>query len=358
MKIIYWGPITPAGKASTGGYEAANRKNIDELRRQGVDVEEYPYPVVPRRFGPLGKLVYVKLFFTPFKWWKYRRRHDVVLHSTPPNGALLIPALWGTKMASIFGYKVLLDMRAGSLPHFWATKGKSYQHMIRLLLAASDAVTVEGKANVGFIRDTVKADKEAVYFPNLMRCDGIDCFADGKSHCDASGHVNVLYFGRITGAKGIDVILETRRHLPDNYIIWLAGPIAPDVAPDRLRQQGVEYLGMLTPAQLAVTMKKMQFFIFPTRHVGEGQSNSLIEAMSQGLVPVTSRQGFCCDVVADCGVTLPADATGADYAAAIMDIVAGDYTRLSAKCRRHIAENHNLSKEISKLVSLYKSLLR
>lgn len=353
MKIIYWGPITPAGKASTGGYEAANRKNIDELRRQGVDVDEYPYPVVPRRFGPLGKLVYVKLFFTPFKWWKYRRRRDVLLHSTPLYGTLTLPALWGAKIASLLGVKVLTDMRAGSLPHYWATKGNGYRRMIRSMLSGSDAVTVEGRPYVDFMRDTVKIGKEAVYFPNLMGCDGMDNSGEGKTPYETEGRVNVLYFGRITGAKGIDVILETRRHLPDNYIIWLAGPIAPDVAPDRLRQQGVEYLGMLTPAQLAVTMKKMQFFIFPTRHVGEGQSNSLIEAMSQGLVPVTSRQGFCCDVVADCGVTLPAEATGADYAAAIMDIAAGDYTRLSAKCRRHIAENHNLSKEITKLKEVY-----
>lgn len=31
MKILYSGPITPAGQPSTGGFEAANRKNIDAL---------------------------------------------------------------------------------------------------------------------------------------------------------------------------------------------------------------------------------------------------------------------------------------------------------------------------------------
>ena len=31
MKILYFGPISKKGQASIGGYEAANRKNIDSL---------------------------------------------------------------------------------------------------------------------------------------------------------------------------------------------------------------------------------------------------------------------------------------------------------------------------------------
>lgn len=45
MTILYSGPITPAGQPSTGGFEAANRKNIDALRRRGVEVVELPYPL-------------------------------------------------------------------------------------------------------------------------------------------------------------------------------------------------------------------------------------------------------------------------------------------------------------------------
>ena len=33
MKILYFGPIAESGKPALGGFEAANRKNIDKLRQ-------------------------------------------------------------------------------------------------------------------------------------------------------------------------------------------------------------------------------------------------------------------------------------------------------------------------------------
>lgn len=360
MKVIYWGPVTPAGKPSKGGYEAANRKNIDALRSRGVEVAECPYPVVPRRFGPLGKLVYAALFLSPLRWIRYRGCKDMVLHSTPLYGTLALPALWGVRLARWLGMRVVTDVRAGSLPHYWATKSRCYRAVMRRMFALSDAVTVEGRGYVDFMRDTVGDSRQAVYFPNLADgapVQGADVPA--KPLPDALGHVNVFYFGRITRNKGIDVILDARRELPARYRFYLAGPIAPDVSRESLEVEGVEYLGQLTPDRLRGHLADMHFFIFPTRHVGEGQSNSLIEAMNAGLVPVTSCQGFCREVVGGCGVTLPSDATGADYARAIREIAeGGDFAARSQQCRRHIAANHNIDIEIPKLIKLYKCLCR
>lgn len=355
MKIIYWGPITPEGKPNTGGFESANRKNINALRRRGVDVDEYPYPVVPRKFGPAGKLVYARLLFTPFRWLRYRGRKDVVLHSAAPNGPFTMITLWGQRMARMLGIKTLTDMRAGTLPYLWATRGALFRRPLRSLLLHSDAVTAEGRGYIDFMRETVGLKKDAVYFPNTAEM-SVEEAATKKKIPAADGKINVFYFGRITRNKGIDVILEARKFLPSDYKIYLAGPIAPDVDARALDSEGTEYLGLLTPQELKEEMKRMHFFIFPTRHIGEGQSNSLIEAMSNGLVPVTSRQGFCSDVVADCGVTFPAEATGRDYAGAIMKIAAEDYAERSERSRKHIAENHNIEKETDKLIKIYAGL--
>ena len=46
MKILYFGPIAEEGKPAVGGYEAANRKNIDELRRNDIEVIEFPNPLI------------------------------------------------------------------------------------------------------------------------------------------------------------------------------------------------------------------------------------------------------------------------------------------------------------------------
>lgn len=43
------------GQLSIGGYEAANRKNIDKLRSLGIQVKEYPNPVINKNLVVLEK---------------------------------------------------------------------------------------------------------------------------------------------------------------------------------------------------------------------------------------------------------------------------------------------------------------
>ena len=64
MICLYYGPITSKGQLSIGGYEAANRKNIDKLRSLGIQVKEYPNPVINKKLGCFGKIVYIKFWNT------------------------------------------------------------------------------------------------------------------------------------------------------------------------------------------------------------------------------------------------------------------------------------------------------
>lgn len=354
MKIIYWGPISAVGKPSRGGYESANRKIVDALRMQGVDVDEYPYPVAA---STLGKLKYISLLFTPLRWFKYLGKKDVILHSTPPYKAFALSARWGQKIAHLLGIRTIADMRAGSLPHYWQTKGKNFRHNIKSLLDKADLVLVEGSSYIPFIKDTIGSQSPVQYFPNTANINP-ELLERTKKMPDDEGKINIVYFGRVTRSKGIDVIIEARKNLPEKYRFFIAGPFGNDYNSQMLEENGIEYMGVLNAAQIEKEMQRMHFFIFPTRWQGEGQSNSLIEAMSHGLVPLTSRQGFCKEVVADCGATFPADATGADYAKAIIDITENDYAGASEKCRRHVMECHDTQKEIAKLKQIYQQLCR
>lgn len=351
MKILYSGPITPAGQPSTGGFEAANRKNIDALRQRGVDVVEMPYPIINRKLGIIGKLAYIRLLFQPIRLFRYRKHPDVIFHSTPTKDKLLKPAVWTISMARRLGFKILTDVRAGSMTRFYLSRGNGYRQDIRRMLENADTLTVESRTYIKDIKDIIGVDRPTYYFPNTAICGNFTLPERDTSV------INIFYFGRITGNKGIDIMLDAIKRLDSRFRLYLAGPIAPDISLQTLSHERVCYLGLLSHEQLNEQMKRMHIFMFPTRHVGEGQSNALIEAMSQGLVPVTSRQGFCEEVVADCGVTLPMDASAADYAAAIEHIASGHLNAAALKCRRHIMEYHNLDIEIDKLIELYKNIL-
>lgn len=351
MKILYFGPIAEKGKPATGGYEAANRKNIDELRANGVEVIEYPNPIINKRFGKLGKLAYLKLFILPLGLLKYRNQKDVVLHVTPLYRNLATPAVFTEWFAKKLNIHVLLDIRAGSFIDLYKNHGKRQRRLMDKLLNYASRVTVEGASYVDSIKEVAGYTKELNYFPNVVDCSNLKYSDRGE------GKLNVFYFGRITKAKGVDVMVDTINKLDARFQLFLAGNIASDVNKEALLSNNkITYLGMLSSKQLKETMRMMHFFIFPTRHPGEGQSNSLIEAMSEGLIPVVSDQGFCKEVVANCGKVLCKDSSAMEYAEAIKELSSKDLKAQGLMCIDHIRSNHNLKVEIEKLIKIYEEL--
>lgn len=352
MKLLYFGPIAEKGKPAIGGYEAANRKNIDELRRQGIEVVEFRNPTINRKWGALGKLAYFKLFLYPFALIKYCGKKDVILHITPLYRALAWPSVFTLWVAKILGIKRILDLRGGSFTHYYTVKGTAYKWMLKKMLNFATVVTVEGRRYIREIKDIIGYNGKMIYFPNLEECSNLV-----YKHREQEKY-NLFYFGRITQNKGLDIIIDLINRLDDRFHLYLAGGIAADFDENEIRENPkITYLGILTRDEIKEQMPKMHFFIFPTRHIGEGQSNSLIEAMSEGLIPVVADQGFSAEVVADCGIVLPQNSDAEEYKKAVMSIAEKDLREQGEKCIKHINAHHNLKREIAKLVELYKTII-
>ena len=73
--------------------------------------------------------------------------------------------------------------------------------------------------------------------------------------------------------------------------------------------EDVQWLGPLRETEVIDLLRRAHFFVFPTRYYGEGQSNSLTEAIACGCVPIASRHGFNEAVVGEAALTVPSDAT-------------------------------------------------
>ncbi len=347
----YYGPIAKQGCPSIGGYEAANRKNIDALRKQDVEVIEHPNPIKPKKL--FGALVYIKLLFNPFALIKHAGSKNTIVHITPLPRLLWYPSLFCAWLAKKAGLKTVIDIRAGSFIRFYENRSPIYRFAVRKMLDNADAVTVEGKAYVDYIHKLTRGKKKPHYFPNTMLIS-----SDSHKGKENNRKFNIFYFGRISSTKGIDVMLDTIKLLGNQFHLYLAGKIADDVDRDSIiKAPNVTYLGSLTPEQLDVKKQEMGFFIFPSRWSGEGQSNSLIEAMGAGLVPVASDNGFTKDVVADAGYVFTTDATGKEYADAILECAMHDFDSMSSKAAEHIRQYHNLDKEIISLKGIYTEIL-
>lgn len=275
----------------------------------------------------------------------------MILHITPLYGNLLVPALFTVFVAKKLSIPVLVDIRAGSLIYYYQTKGKKYQRQMKEMLDRADMLTVEGSVYIQQIKSVIGVDKPTYYFPNLANVSNFPVINKPKDK------FNILYFGRLTKAKGIDIVINTIKMLDDRFKLYVAGAFGSDCNKGMLNDNKIAYLGFLPPSELQQILSDMHFFIFPTRHIGEGQSNSLIEAMSAGLIPVVSAQGFNEEVTGNHGFVIPLDGTAVDYKNAILKLVSGDIAKMSAACQNHIREHHNVDVEITKLITIYRRLL-
>lgn len=352
MKIILCGPIAQKGQPCKGGFQATNRKIIDKLNEMGISVIEMPFPVKNNHLGGIGGLVYLLLFFFPFKLLKFIFDKDCIFQISPVGQTLLYPATLIVWSAHFLNIPTVVHIMAGTYFVHYKERSSLYRFFARSIINKATAVAVESSTYIGQIREVMNYNRDIIYLPTTTNCNGL------RPHHHNNDKYNLFYFGRLNKAKGVNLMIDLIYKLDDRFHLFLDGFLSEDIDKSKLDSSKVTYLGVESKEELKNTMKDMTFFIFPTRHKGEGQANSLIEAMAEGLIPVTSDNGFCSEVVGDCGIVLKKESTADDYKEAILSLCQCDLHELSARCQERIKREHNLSSVIHRLTDLYSSILK
>lgn len=354
--VAYCGPIAPRGEPARGGYEAANRRLIDDLRRAGLTVVEAPY-------APLRKTLVAKLFAHGFGFAALAARVLVqggrwdIFHITPLRDVFAVPEALLCRLAKLRGAKLVVDLRAGTLADS-LTRPQRYQRDALVdMLRRADTISVEGLEYVPLV---APYDADPLYLPNY-----VDAASIGTGAEPPGAQVNLVVLGRIVPEKGIEAALDCVRSLQQRGLNPRLAVIGQgeEAYMASLRQRSadlpVEWLGAIPHHLVQVRLAGSHFFVFPSQHYGEGHSNALTEAMSQGLVPIVSDNGFNRGVVAETGIVLPRSASGADYADAIARVLeAGNWADRSAAARQRIADQYVGQKLVAALVARYRAPLR
>lgn len=108
----------------------------------------------------------------------------------------------------------------------------------------------------------------------------------------------VLFVGRLSPEKGLGPLLEAARHWPPGTLTVVGdGPLA-----DRVRQtEGVTWLGVQPPTQVAQAMRTAQLLVLPSI-CQEQFPRTLVEAYAASLPVVANQLGALAELVED-GVT-------------------------------------------------------
>ena len=304
------------GATPVGGYEACNRRTVEALRANGARVEElhYPQPVG----GPAAKL---KGYWAGFAALLRRipRQQGAILHITGLYKQFAVAELLLLRKARRHGVKTVYDIRAGSMYRHYARLGPAYRWLFRRLLRSADLIMIEGMEYAPFVLQVT--GRAAFYLPNHISAAGLPARAAAAG---ADAPLRLIYVGRVNLEKGVETALQAARLLGQRGVaaeLAIAGP-GEEQLMARLRADyadvNVAWLGSLPSQQVLAEFGRSHFFLFPTRHTGEGHSNALTEAMAMGCVPLASENGFNRSVVGPAGEILALDAGAAEYADALL----------------------------------------
>lgn len=353
LRIAYCGPIAPAGKPAGGGYQAANRRLLDDLTAHGIEVRGYAYPV------PAGsKVSKIAAYLLGFSRVAFdlicERSHWDILHLTPLYKQFVYAETLICLIAWLLGKRVFFDIRAGAFLYYYEKRGRLYRACVDRLIRRANGLAVEAEEYLSFV---AMRREQVLYLPNYV--------SSAPQHSpDQRGdeQIRLVFLGRVVPEKGVDTAIATLSSLIAQGIearLEVIGTGDPDyLAQLEVASHGlpVSWLGAISASQVRQHMRGAHFFVFPTRHLSEGHSNALTEAMAEGLVPICSLNGFNRSVVGDTGRVLPISASGDDYAREIMAIGVGkEWSRLSERARQRVAQRFTGEVVLPALIESYRA---
>ncbi len=254
------------------------------------------------------------------------RKNSAFLHLTYA-GPLVPYEFIITRVVRLLGYKSLIYLKGGQILDYYENGTERHRRIFKKTMDLQSKVFFEGMKSLQLVKEISKTP--VVYFPNFVFEDQIPNILPNKP----KDKIGLLYFGRVAPNKNIDVILDTfellcQRH--DNIFLTIIGGIGQSKEYTKMIDQRIansKYTNKIirmgiTPFEtIKEIMQTQHFFIFPSKERAEGHSNSLNEAMSQGVIPIVSDYHFNRSVVGDERLVIDGyDAT--NYAERIDTIIA------------------------------------
>lgn len=304
--IIFYGPFGGKKKKHIGGGESGNNRTKSVLRKLGYSVIscEKPYPIK----SSLGVLLYpfqLLLAYFHLFYLALKTSSPKSIHVSGFYNFLIYIEFLIVCTSRLLGIRVVYEARAGGMIESYKEKGRLYRIVFNYTMKNASAVLCQGKEYVPFIQQFTT--RPVYYYPNYVLDQYFQHYQDsGRQSADI---IELVYFGRIAPSKNIEFIVEVAKELKSrnqNFYLELIGAGKNDYL-EELRSlidfsglsSNISFSNATTSSDLFAKLLHKHFFVFPTREKREGHSNALTEAMSFGVVPIVSSQGFNETVVGD-----------------------------------------------------------
>ncbi len=340
-----------------GGAEVGCLKTLEIYKSAGYDITVLHKPSMAQ-----GQFIYLlKTFFFPLRLIQLLLLHkSVPIHIVGFYRKIVYYEWLLMKISKCLKHKVIYELRNGSMISSYNEGGIVYRTFLKSLLLESDIVLCQGLDYVKFIQS--KWGIERSYYPNYIMDEFIKPHSLSRSY-----PIRLIYFGRITKSKNIDVIIEILSYIRSagiDAVLDLIGGYDKayyELLQLKIKEVGLDqfcvyFYGRKSFSFISEKLQGASYFVFPSQESQEGHSNSLTEAMGRGVVPIVSTAGFnrsicgCQDLVVN-------SVNGKEFANKIIEIEdAQKWGEYSAFVYKRVLNNYTQSIVSKKLISYVTSL--
>lgn len=294
---------------------------------------------------PIKRLKNPSFMFSSFLKTKFKKNKDIV-HSHHLVGALAMKNLSCKKILSIHG---IYSKNIAQL--YGKTTSKLSEKYEKTALNIADVITVN--SNEGYNYYT-KMGFNVVQIPNAIDLNII------PKKSTKQFENQIIFAGRLSKEKGVEVLVETAEQLPDNYHLLIAGsgPLEGLVRDLAAKKTNVHYLGYKTKPKVLSLIHSSDLLIQPS--LEEGMSSTLLEAMGCGTCVLGSNIEGISEIIEDgkTGVLVEPNNSN-EFINKILELLLKKEKRLSmANEGLEVVKQYDW-KEVGKLyLNTYENLLR
>ena len=349
----------------SGGQTSA-RRVMDGLRNAGFEI----ISIRRHRTELEGKILHI-LEVGWFAFFDLLKIIAKTMFGSRQHGAFMMLSYSGSLVPYEFiisivirlmGYRSMMYMKGGMVLDYYARGGKVHKWMFKKIADLQIKMFFEGMDSLHIVKNISKTP--CVYFPNYIFDDLIPNFLE----LQPTDKINILYYGRLSPNKNVHIIVEAFNMLAEKHsnltLTIIGGKGFYQAYVDKVDEMiknspyadRITRMGNTPFAEIKEMMRTQHFFVFPSKEKAEGHSNSLNEAMSQGLIPVVSDYHFNRTIVGDDKFVVKSyDAK--DYADRIEQLMHEDLHALSTESWKRIKENFTYSLVNDRIVDEIKTIV-
>jgi glycosyltransferase involved in cell wall biosynthesis len=231
---------------------------------------------------------------TRFLWDIFRNDIDVV-HILGQYRTAIVREFMVCSIARLFRKKIVYELKAGAFINWFENTNVLSKFLTHFVFKSSSIILSEGKIYIPYVKDKFRSN--IIYYPNYIPEEVIPVKAKTKLQ---GKELKILFVGYAYKGKGVYELIEgcniaaSKGAKLSLRIIGQEESIFSNWLDDFSRQENFTLIrdGKKPYSDVLESFKTHDIYCYPTKHSGEGHNNTINEAMMNGLIIITTKQGF------------------------------------------------------------------